>query len=80
MAGPAGAEGRHQGGGADLRDAEETFEVAAGEQFAVERFELADGVGDGEQWTSNSAGVSASMRLRNFFELESTDGGDAVRR
>ena len=43
--GPAGAEGRHQGGGADLRDAEEPFEVAAGEEFAVERFELADGVG-----------------------------------
>ena len=46
---PAGAEGRHQGDGADLRDAEEPFEIAAGEEVAVERFELADGVGDGEQ-------------------------------
>ena len=47
--GPAGAEGRHQGDGADLRDAEEPFEIAAGEEVAVERLELADGVVDGEQ-------------------------------
>ena len=47
--GPAGAEGRHQGDGADLRDAEEPFQIAAGEELAVERVELADGVGDGEQ-------------------------------
>ena len=47
--GPAGAEGRHQGDGADLRDAEEPFEIAAGEEGAVERVELADGVWDGEQ-------------------------------
>ena len=47
--GPAGAEGRHQGGGADLRDAEEPFEIATDEEVAVELFELADGVGDGEQ-------------------------------
>ena len=47
--GPAGAEGRHQGDGADLRNAEEPFEIAAGEEFEVELFELADGVGDGEQ-------------------------------
>ena len=47
--GPAGAEGRHQGDGADLRDTEEPFEIAADEEVAVERFELADGVGDGEE-------------------------------
>ena len=47
--GPAGAEGRHQLRGADLRDAEEPFEIAAGEEVAVERVELADGVGEGEQ-------------------------------
>ena len=47
--GPAGSEGRHQLRGADLRDAEEPFEVAAGEQVLVELFELSDGVGDGEQ-------------------------------
>ena len=47
--GPAGAEGRHQGDGADLRDAEEVLEIAAGEELAVELFELSDGVGDGEQ-------------------------------
>ena len=45
--GPAGAEGPHQGDGADLRDAEEPFEIAAGEEGA--RVELADGVGEGEQ-------------------------------
>ena len=45
----AGAEGGHQGDGADLRDAEEPFEIAAGEEGAVERVELADGVGEGEQ-------------------------------
>ena len=49
MPGPAGAEGRHQGDGAALRDAEEPFEIAAGEEVAVERGELADGVGEGEQ-------------------------------
>ena len=47
--GPAGAEGRHQGDGTALRDAEEPFEIAAREEVAVELFELADGVGDGEQ-------------------------------
>ena len=47
--GPAGAEGRHQGGGAARRDAEEPVEIAAGEEGAVQRRELADGVGDGEQ-------------------------------
>ena len=32
--GPAGAEGSHQGDGAALRDAEEPFEIAAGEEGA----------------------------------------------
>ena len=49
MPGPAGPEGRHHLRGADLRDAEEVLDVAAGEQVLVELFELADGVGDGEQ-------------------------------
>ena len=31
------------------RDAEEPFDVAAGEEGPVELFELADGVGDGEE-------------------------------
>ena len=47
--GPAGPEGRHQLRGAHLRDAEEAFDVAAGEQVLVERLELADRVRDGEQ-------------------------------
>ena len=47
--GPAGAEGRHQGDGADLRDAEEPFEIAADEEVLVERLKLLDRVGDGEQ-------------------------------
>ena len=46
--GPAGPEGRHQGGGADLRDAEEPLEIAAREELTVEPFELLDGVGDRE--------------------------------
>ena len=47
-AGPLGPEGPHQGGGPGARDAEERFEVAAGEERPVERVELRDGVGEGE--------------------------------
>ena len=49
VAGHLGAEGLHEGGGPGGRDAEEPFDVAAGEQGPVELFELADGVGDGEE-------------------------------
>ena len=45
----AGAERRHQLRGAHLRDAEEAFDVAAREQVLVERLELLDRVGNGEQ-------------------------------
>ena len=48
-AGPLGPEGPHQGGRPGARDAEELFEVAAGEQRPVERLELRDGVGEGEE-------------------------------
>ena len=48
-AGPLGPEGPHQGGRPGPRDAEERFEVAAGEQRPVERVELRDGVGEGEE-------------------------------
>ena len=48
-AGPLGPEGPHQGGRPGARDAEERFEVAAGEQRPVERVELLDGVGEGEE-------------------------------
>ena len=48
-AGPLGPEGPHQGGRPGARDAEERFEVAAGEERPVERVELLDGVGDGEE-------------------------------
>ena len=48
-AGPIGPEGPHQGGRTSARDAEELFEVAAGEQGPVERVELRDGVGDSEE-------------------------------
>ena len=47
--GPLGPEGPHQGGRPGPRDAEERFEVAAGEERPVERVELVDGVGDGEE-------------------------------
>ena len=59
--GPAGAEGHHQGDGADLRDAEEPFEIAAGEELAVERVELADGVWNGEQ-PARLGGHGATLR------------------
>ena len=39
----------HEGCGPSGRDAEEPFDVAAGEEGPVELFELADGVGDGEE-------------------------------
>ena len=48
-AGQLGPEGPHQGGRPGARDAEERFEVAAGEQRPVERVELRDGVGEGEE-------------------------------
>ena len=48
-AGELGPEGPHQGGRPGARDAEERFEVAAGEQRPVERFELREGVGEGEE-------------------------------
>ena len=48
-AGALGPEGPHQRGGPGARDAEERFEVAAGEQGPVERLELRDGVGEGEE-------------------------------
>ena len=48
-AGALGPEGPHQGGRPGARDAEERFEVAAGEQGPVERVELRDGVGEGEE-------------------------------
>ena len=48
-AGPLGPEGPHQGGRPGARDAEERFEVAADEQGPVERLELRDGVGEGEE-------------------------------
>ena len=48
-AGQLGPEGSHQGGGPGARDAEERFEVAAGEQRPVELFELRDGVWEGEE-------------------------------
>ena len=49
VAGHLGPEGLHEGGGPGGRDAEEPFDVAAGEEGPVELFELADGVWDGEE-------------------------------
>ena len=48
-AGEFGPEGPHQGGRPGARDAEERFEVAPGEERPVERVELLDGVGEGEE-------------------------------
>ena len=49
MAGQLGPEGLHERRRPGSRDAEELLEIAADEEVAVELFELADGVGDGEQ-------------------------------
>ena len=49
VAGELGPEGLHEGRGPGFRDAEELLDVAPGEQRPVELFELADGVGDGEE-------------------------------
>ena len=48
-AGQLGPEGPHQGGRPGARDAEELFEVTAGEEGPVECVELRDGVGEGEE-------------------------------
>ncbi len=48
-AGQLGPEGPHQGGRPGARDAEERFEVAAGEERPVERDKLRDGVWEGEE-------------------------------
>ena len=48
-AGPLGPEGPHQGGRQGARDTEELFEVTAGKQRPVERVELGDGIGEGEE-------------------------------
>ena len=44
-----GPEGLHERRRPGSRDAEELLDVAAREQVAVQRLELADGVGDGEE-------------------------------
>ena len=49
VAGHLGPEGLHQRGGPGGRDAEELLDVAARQEGPVELFELADGVGDGEE-------------------------------
>ena len=46
VASELGAEGLHEGCGPGGRDAEELFDVAAGEEGPVEVFEPADGVGN----------------------------------
>ena len=50
------------------RDAEEPFDVAAGEEGPVELFELADGVGDGEEPVGHSdSDQPVALRLGRFF-------------
>ena len=49
VAGELGPEGLHERRRPGSRDAEELLDVAAREQLAVQRLELADGVWDGEE-------------------------------
>ena len=77
-AGPLGPEGPHQGGRPGPRDAEERFEVAANEQRPVERLELCDGVGEGEEppglagilrtWQPAAAVGVGRMARRHIFD------------
>ena len=64
VAGERGPEGLHERRRAGSRDAEEPFEIAAGEEVAVERFELADGVGDGEEPAGRGGHRGAPCRLQ----------------
>ena len=49
VAGERGPEGLHERRRSGARDAEELLKIAAGEEVLVQRLELADGVGDGEE-------------------------------
>ena len=72
VAGHLGPEGLHEGRRPGGRDAEEPFDVAAREEGPVEVFELADGVGDGEEpprlgrhpWQSSPADEQAAAQQR----------------
>ena len=63
VAGHLGPEGLHERRRPGSRDAEELLDVAAGEEVAVERRELADGVGDGEQPPGRGGHRGAPCRL-----------------
>ena len=62
-------------------DAEERVEVAAGEEIAVERVELADGVGDGEEPAGRGGHRGAPCRLQPLRRVRggTMDGAHAVR-
>ena len=63
VAGERGPEGLHERRRPGSRDAEEPFDVAAREQGPVELFELADGVGDGEEPPGRGGHRGAPCRL-----------------
>ena len=74
VAGEFGPEGLHERRRPGSRDAEELLDVAAREELAVELFELADGVGEGEQ-PAGRGGHGATRRPR-----EGRCGGEEGRR
>ena len=63
VAGHLGPEGLHERRRPGSRDAEELLDVAAREQLAVQRRELADGVGDGEEPPGRGGHRGAPCRL-----------------
>ena len=67
--------------GAHLRDAEELLDVAAGEPLAVQRRELADGVGDGEQPPGRGGHRGVPCRLQPLQRVRggTMSGAHAVR-
>ena len=64
VAGELGPEGLHERRRPGSRDAEELLDVAAREQLAVQRLELADGVGDGEEPPGLGRYLVAPCRLQ----------------
>ena len=80
-AGELGPEGLHERRRASPRDAEELLDVAAREHLAVQRVELADGVGDGEQPPGRGGHRGAPCRLHPLRRVRGgkMSGAHAVR-
>ena len=81
VAGERGPEGLHERRRPGSRDAEELLEIAAGEEVAVERVELTDGVGDGEEPPGRGGHRGAPCRLHPLRRVRggTMEGAHAAR-